>query len=80
MRWSIIRNASANSIPALGLTTGKNRGTITAVATLLSSVKEVRFWILPPSLPAMIAAAEAVGINTHSINPCEMIAISPCEK
>ena len=69
MRLSIIKNASVNSIPALGLTTGKNSGTITAVATLLSIVKDVRFWMLPPSLPAMIAAAEAVGMSTHSINP-----------
>ena len=76
MRLSIIRKASVNSIPALGLTIGKNRGTITAVATLLSSVKDVKFWMLPPNLPAIMAAAEAVGINTHSMIPCEMMAMS----
>jgi hypothetical protein len=72
----IIRKAAENSIPALGLTTGKKSGTTTAVAILLSNVKDVRFWMLPPNLPAMIAAAEAVGIKTQSISPWEMMAIS----
>ena len=66
---SIVRHAVVNSMPASGFTTGKNRGTKMAVAILLSRVKLVRFCMLPPSLPAMIAAAEAVGIIRHSISP-----------
>ena len=73
---SIIKKACQNSMPASGFTIGKKTGTIMAVAILLSRVNDVRFWMLPPSLPAMIAAADAVGIRMHSIKPWDMIAIS----
>ena len=55
---------------AEGLIIGKNAGTIIAVAKLLSRLKVVKFWILPPNLPAIIGAAVAVGIRTHKMIDC----------
>jgi hypothetical protein len=68
--------AGIKSMPAAGLTMGKKAGTIIAVAILLNKLNVVKFWILPPNFPAIIGAAVAVGIITHIISPCDMIAIS----
>ena len=52
------------------LTNGKSIGTMIEVAKLERSVKVVRFCIEPPSLPAMIGAAVAVGMIKHIKSPC----------
>ena len=52
------------------LMSGKVAGTMMAVAILERRVKVVRFWMEPPSLPAMMGAAVAVGMMKQSISPC----------
>ena len=46
---------------------------MTAVAKLERRVKAVRFWMEPPSLPAIIGAAVAVGMIKHISRPCARI-------
>ena len=70
MRLRMRRNAGQKVISVAGLMSGKVAGTMRAVAKLERSVKVVRFWMEPPSFPAMIGAAVAVGMMKHMRSPC----------
>lgn len=70
MRDKIRRKAGQKVFSASGLMSGKKAGTMRQVAKLERRVYVVRFWIDPPSLPAMMGAAVAVGIMKQSIRPC----------
>ena len=73
MRFNIKRKAGKKVMSDAELMRGKVRGTMMAVAKLERRVKVVRFWIEPPSFPAMIGAAVAVGMMKHMRSPCARI-------
>lgn len=50
-------------------------GAVKAIARLLSSMNEVRNETLPPSIPVITAAAEAVGVRKSSIIACERMGL-----
>ena len=73
MRFNINRKAGKKVMSDAGLMSGKVSGTMIAVAKLERRVKVVRFWMEPPSFPAMMGAAVSVGMMKHMRSPCARI-------